>query len=744
MNLFAHTPPPEAPDSPWHDLSAHLLGCSKKAAANLANCGQGEWGSVAGYLHDLGKATPEWQAYLHACVAEPGKAHPKVDHKLSGALLAQRECGAHGLPIVMAIAGHHGGLHDLEWLQPKLREEDREARLSRALENLPVSCAFPSLPKWIGLSRDKARTKEALEFFTRLLFSALVDGDFLDTEAYYAACGQEGSRLALEARQQAPPLATYLPPLEAHLGSFPADTPVRSLRAEVLDACRKGSSGPRGAYSLTVPTGGGKTLSSLAWALHHAQEHNLRRVIVALPFTTIIEQTAKVFREAFESLGPHAVLEHHSNLDPARETPQSRVASENWDASLIVTTQVQLFQSLFSNRPSACRKLHALQDAVLILDEVQSLPRSLLAPMLSVLNDLVANYGVSLLLMTATQPSLAARSTAQGPFPGLEPAPRELIPAPLAPRLWEGLRRVETFWPQAWEAPEPQTPGFWEALGARVLEHRAALAICHLKGDAQALFEALQRQDPEALHLSAAMCPAHRRATLQEVFRRLKTEEPCRLVSTQVVEAGVDLDFPVVFRAMAGLESLAQSAGRCNREGLLEAPGRFFVFEAPTQPPGVLREHLAVARSLLLINSGLDLFNPATFPTYFRGLHEVSPASLDALGIQVLRQGLRFQAVNDTFRMIPEVTSPIFIPWDTTARRLLERLRHAGPSRGVLRALQPYTVAVYERAFRELQQQGALDLVAEGFQALHQAPGPHYHAAMGFRAAADATTLLMA
>lgn len=744
MTLYAHTPPPEAPNAPWHDLEAHLSGCAEKAADNLARCGQSDWGRVAGVLHDLGKATPEWQAYLQACVAEPGKAHAKVDHKLSGALLAQREGGAKALPLVLAIAGHHGGLHDREELRSRLSEDGREARLARALERLPVACAFPPLPGWLGRHQDRTRNQTSLESFTRMLFSALVDGDFLDTEAYYAGCGQAESRRALEARKQTPELASYVPALEAHLGTFSGDTPVRRLRGEVLDACRRGASGPRGAYSLTVPTGGGKTLSSLAWALHHAQAHGgLRRVIVALPFTTIIEQTAKVFREAFETLGPHAVLEHHSNLDPAHETPQNRVASENWDAPLIVTTQVQLFESLFSNRPSACRKLHALQDAVIILDEVQSLPRSMLAPILDVLNDLVANYGVSLLLMTATQPSLEVRTMAQGPFPGLDPAPVELIPAALAPRLWEGLRRVETLWPRDWEAPEALEPGFWEKLGERILEHPAALAICHLKGDAQALFEAVQRWDPHALHLSAAMCPAHRRETLKEVVRRLRANEPCRLVSTQVVEAGVDLDFPVVFRAMAGLESLAQSAGRCNREGTLEVPGRFFVFEAPTQPPGALKEHLAVARTLLQANPSLDLFHPSTFPAYFRWLYN-DPVRLDAMGIQPLRQNLRFQAVNDAFRMIPEVTSPVFIPWDDMARRHLERLRHGGPSRDVLRALQPYTVAVYDRAFRELQQQGALDPVAEGFQALHQAPGPHYHAATGFRAAADATTLLMA
>jgi len=738
--LYAHTPPFAAPEAPWHGLGDHLRGCAIRAADHLAPCGQSEWGRVAGLLHDLGKATPEWQAYLRACSAQPEGSHAKVDHKLSGAQYVRRSKLAD--PLALAIAGHHGGLHDKEELNARLSDPVCHHRLERALTNLPLKVEIPPLPAWIQACKEPGRGRRSLDLFTRMLFSALVDGDFLDTEAYYAQYGEASSCQAHESRGQAPPIDAYLPALENHLASFRADTPVRRLRGEVLEAVRKGASGARGAYTLTVPTGGGKTLCSLNWALRHAKVHGLRRVIVALPFTTIIEQTSEVYRRAFADLGPHAVLEHHSNLDPERETRTSRVASENWDAPLIVTTQVQLFESLFSNRPSSCRKLHNLQDAVLILDEVQSLPRALLAPILDVLTGLVANYGVSLLLMTATQPELGIRDTASGRFPGLDPRPRELIPEALAPRLWDGLRRVETSWPGDWEAPAPQRPDFWEALAANLLNHPQALAICHLKRDAQALFDAIQRKDPEVLHLSAAMCPAHRREVLAQVKVRLESGAPCRLVSTQVVEAGVDLDFPVVYRAMAGLESLAQSAGRCNREGALEGPGRFLVFDPPTEPPGSLKEHQAVARTLLQGTPALDLFHPDTFSIYFRWLYEVN--RLDARGVQPLREGLRFQAVAEAFRMIPDTTTPIFVPWNETARALLDRLRHGGPSRDVLRRLQPYAIAVYDRAFRELQEQGALEAIHDTFFALCQAPGPNYDRQTGFRAEADATALLMA
>lgn len=743
IELLAHSPPDSSPEGEWHRLVEHLAGTAELARIHMEPTGNGKWGRLAGLLHDLGKAAPEWQTYLQKAHAAPESNHIKVDHKLSGACFAQNL--ASGASMALAIAGHHGGLHDYSDLKTRLLDAEVRGRLSAAQMALPLSIPSEGLefPAWIRAEKSKDIGRRNLEAFTRILFSALVDADFLDTEAYYASSGKPDAQANRTARGNFPPLTDYQPFLDGFLEHFKPETLVRQLRAEVLEACRNAGSGPRGSWTLTVPTGGGKTLSSLAWALEHAKVHGLRRVVVALPFTTIIDQTSKAFQDAFSNLDSSVVLEHHSNLDPAKETPQNRVASENWDAPLIVTTQVQLFESLFSNKPSACRKLHRLQDSVIILDEVQSLPRHLLAPILDVLNDLVAHYGVSLLLMTATQPSLAACDTPSGHFPGLAPPPQEIIPDALETRLWEGLRRVQTHWPGQWDAPMANTPNYWEALARRVLAHPSALAICHLKRDAQALFRAIQREDSEALHLSAAMCPVHRRAVLQAVRQRLQAGRPCHLVSTQVVEAGVDVDFPVVYRAMAGLESLAQSAGRCNREGRLETLGDFFIFEPPTNPPGVLKEHRAIAQTLLANDSGLDLFSPEIFPCYFRWLYN-EPSRLDLLGIQPLRQELRFKTVAETFRMIPDATTPIFVPFDEDAKKLLERLRHGGPSRDLLRSLQPYTVAVYERAFRELQDQGAIDPVHEGFFALHQAPGPNYDAAMGFQADADASTLLMA
>lgn len=642
------------------------------------------------------------------------------------------------LPLACILAGHHQGLPDASELKAALQETVHDEALRQSLEVIDVTPQIcPPFP-------PELTRAEEVDLFTRLVYSALVDADFLDTQRYMAECGEESALVDMEARSAFPPLEAYLPHLETHLASFQANTPVNALRAEVREACVSGAALPPGIFTLTVPTGGGKTLSSLAWALHHARNHpRLRRVVVALPFTTIIDQTAKVFRRAFKPLGAHAVLEHHGSLDPAKENRVSKVASENWEAPLIVTTQVQLFESLFSNKPSRCRKLHALQDAILVLDEVQSLPRGLLAPILDALNGLVHHWGASILLMTATQPSLAARQENRGWFPGLDPAPVELIPEFLADRLWNGLRRVETHWPGTWEAPPAEDKeAFWPGLAHCILGHPQALAIVHLKNDAQALLRAIRAGDPTVLHLSSAMAPIHRRAVLREIWRRLAKSTPCRVVSTQVVEAGVDLDFPVVFRAMAGLESLAQSAGRCNREGrLTHQQGQFFVFDAPTEPPPTLREALGVARTLRAHSPDLDLFMPQTFPDYFQMLHD--PARIDAHGIQALRREWRFETVSKTFRMIPEETTPVFLPLTRRARHLLNRLAKEGPSRDLLRCLQSYAVSVYPRGLVELRESHALTEIHPGFLALLQAPGPHYDLRMGLTLQADATTLLM-
>jgi CRISPR-associated endonuclease/helicase Cas3 len=753
-DLLAHAP--QVPGREWHLLSDHSGAVSRLTAGFLGTVIDTQWGRLAGQWHDLGKGAPEWQAFIRAAgeaasaahlEEADGKKHHGPPHSATGALHSIGMLGReHGVALAFAIAGHHGGLPDRERLRERLADPEERKRLTRAITSLgcdPADVVKPVLPTWLQPPRSAEQCSRSAELFIRLLFSALTDADFLDTEDYFGRAGDDDAKERQAARScRWPGIASYLPALEAFMAKKQASarpTPVNRLRAEVGAACQTASAEPRGAFSLTVPTGGGKTLAGLTFALGHAVRHNLRRVVFALPFTSIIEQTCGVMREVFATLGPEVVLEHHSAVEQEKVTALGRVAAENWDAPLIVTTQVQLFESLFANRPGACRKLHNLIDSVLVLDEVQSLPANLLEPILDVLDDLVSHYGVTVLLMTATQPALHQRTLGAGQFPGLTERPREVIPPDLSLRLWEGLRRVEVHWPTDLDvARTERTDDFWQSLTEELTDHDQVLAITHLKKDAQALWQAVARLDGEVLHLSAAMCPAHRSQVLKTVKERLNAGRKCRLVSTQVVEAGVDIDFPVVFRAMAGLESLAQSAGRCNREGSLPT-GHFFVYRAPTQPPKSLRLHQDVAQTMLDGTPELDIFVPGTFKDYFDRLY--SCRDLDLHRVQPLRASLRFQETAETFRMIEQASNTVFVPLDDTAREALRALRFAGPSRDRLRALQRCGVSVYPDQFKSLQAESAVEEIHPGLWAL--CSDLHYDKRLGLRTAADASTALI-
>jgi CRISPR-associated endonuclease/helicase Cas3 len=567
-----------------------------------------------------------------------------------------------------------------------------------------------------------------------MVFSALVDADRLATEAFYAGGGTSD---ASGSRRSWHGIDEYLDPLERHLASLASqpDSPVNAIRRQVLDWCQAAAAGGQGAYTLTVPTGGGKTLASLAFALRHARKHRLRRVVVALPFISILDQTADVFRRIFEPVfGDHALVEHHSNLKSERTTVANAMASENWDAPLVITTQVQLFESLFSNRPRDCRKLHNLSRSVIVLDEVQTLPVGVLAPVLDQLQQLCSTYGSTVLLTTATQPALHDRPLGPAQFAGLQPAPTEVVPAGAMNQLFESLRRVTVEWPRHC-APTP-----WGTLATDLLNEHQALAIVHSRKDARTLWEACNSHSPgSAMHLSALMCPAHRRAALAKIDIRLKSGRPCRVVSTQLVEAGVDLDFPVVFRAMAGLESLAQAAGRCNREGRRPL-GRFVVFRAESDPPPGLRQHAEIALAMLARRTDLDLLHPSTFREYFDRLY--ASTSRDAHGVQPLREALRFEATASAFRMIDDSGATVFIAFDLRAERAIEEVRLLGPSRDRFRALQQFGVSVAPWTLSELRAQGAIEVLHESVAVLNSSI--HYHPELGLLAEPPGGTFLNA
>jgi CRISPR-associated endonuclease/helicase Cas3 len=549
------------------------------------------------------------------------------------------------------------------------------------------------------------------ELYFRFLFSCLVDADFLNTEAHFNA-----GKTAL--REHKATLATLWDTFQADQARLQATASgsLNAIRKQIYDDCLQAASLPPGIFRLTVPTGGGKTRSGLAFALKHAGKHGLDRVIVAIPYTSIIEQTADVYRRI---LGDDAVLEHHSAVTPA-ENPDNpsagelhaRLAAENWDAPLIVTTTVQLFESLLANKSSRCRKLHNIIGSVIILDEVQTLPPGLLAPILDVLQELVDHYRVSVVLCTATQPALSGLRDLAG-LRDLQDIITE------HERYFRALQRV------AYEIPA--APWSWDRFAAEMAAMPQCLAVLNTKKDAAALLDSLN--DPDVLHLSTQLCGQHRRLVLKEVRRRLHAGEPCRLVSTQVVEAGVDLDFPCVIRAIGPLDRIAQAAGRCNREGKAPEPGRVIVVtpESGSAPPGAYTAGMQLAQSMLK-DSNHDLHDPSLFAEYFRRLY--AQVELDQAGIQKLRERLDFQAVNDRFRMIADDGALVIIPYvetpagpsacmiqtrftagresppcppDHEACRLIRSLRQASrPTRGLMRRLQPYVVNVFANTIPDL------------------------------------------
>lgn len=705
----------DRPLEEWHKLEDHLRDTGEAAARLAAAWDAGEWGRLAGLWHDLGKYSNAFQVRIGAGDSDAHVENPgRPDHSTAGAVYASQALGRSGLPVALAIAGHHAGLGNLqEEVVPRLRRKDllEQAVRGGATGEWLKPGTLPALPVD---SRDmSAENLRALELWTRFLFSALVDADFLDTERFLEPT-------KAEVRAGDVDLSALLRLIDGHaeaLGGSRADAPVNQSRRRILKACRDAATSEPGVFSLTAPTGAGKTIASMAFALRHAVAHGLRRVIVVLPFTSIIEQSAQVYRDI---LGPEAVVEHHSNLDPERETLHSRLCSENWDAPIIVTTGVQFFESLFANRSSACRKLHNIARSVVILDEAQTLPTTLLTSILDVLRQLTTRFGSTLVVSTATQPALAEREG----FPGLVGV-REILPDPASE--FAALRRARIEWPR--DVSEPIT---WGNLAAKLQAEESFLVIVHKRADALDLVSLLPG---DVIHLSASMCPAHRLEVIHHIKQGLRDGRPVRVVSTQLVEAGVDIDFPVVYRALAGLDAIAQAAGRCNREGKRET-GRVVVFVAPTEPPpGILRKGLETTRGLLAeLGGDLDPLSPEHFEAYFRRLYFLSET--DRSGIQEAREKLRFREVAEKAVVIDQTVQPVVVPWGAGAggsEAALDRLRKEGPNRGTMRALQPYAATVSKSGFRRLFEVGALEHVREAVWALAQTHRNLYDSRLGLR-----------
>jgi len=683
--MYAHS---ENSEGRRHSLREHLEAVAS-LAADLAKKFQAEsWGYVAGLLHDLGKGQVGFQSYLKECQNHPEKKIRGPDHSSAGAVLAAQQ---YWEGLAFLLAGHHGGLPDPTNLKQRLGEKSNDSIIQDVLRQAGRIVALPERPPLPSL-----KSPTQVELFLRLLFSALVDADYLDTEAHFNP-GRSGLRLR---SFDMAVLAECFWKEQANLTGHD-QSPVNLTRHKIYQACLEAAEWKPGVFRLTVPTGGGKTLSGMAFALRHALKYKKDRIIVAIPYTSIIDQTAQVYRAIF---GEEAVLEHHSALAAPEEEEDylryqwARLAAENWDAPIVVTTTVQFFESLFSNRPAACRKLHNLAQSIIILDEVQTLPTGLLAPVLEVLQQLVDHYGVTVVLSTATQPSLIDSGSPY--LKGLRGEIREIVPDPA--RYFRALKRVSYDCPrEAWS---------WERVVQEMAAEPQCLAVVNTKKDALALLEALN--NPGVLHLSTLLCMAHRREVMEEIKTRLATGRPCRVVATQVVEAGVDLDFPVVLRAMGPLDRIVQAAGRCNREGRL-SQGRVIIFQ-PAEgqvPPGDYRAGHDIAQAMLN-RPKVNLHSPEIYESYFRQLYQA--VNTDKHGINELRQRLDFPEVAARFKLIEDDTAPLVVRYpreDSPVDNLLQRLQTSGTFLGgqarlLLRRLQPYLVNVRRRVLVQYQQQG--------------------------------------
>ena len=699
----AHTPREGSED--WHYLDDHLRCVAEKARAFAGKFGAGELAYWAGWLHDIGKSNPKFKDYLERCHDAERNGRPKpqsgsVPHAIHGAVAGNDvfteidDDTSRGKELAWVIANHHGGLQHRERLNERLtqayRNDEVASIIGDALDLLPeeVIEEVPHLPNF--------DSRHSREFFIRMLLSALVDADHLDTEAWRNPAKNQ------RRKERSPSTEELLKRLTDSQNEKIREAPennVNTARREIYEAALEKAAEKSGFFKLTVPTGGGKTRTALSFALKHLKDNGVEdgRVIFAIPYTSIIDQTAREFRAILEGEGDESVLEHHSALnlkDEEKDTQNwSRLAAENWNAPVIVTTTVQLFESMFGNRTSKVRKLHNLARSVIVLDEAQTLPAHLLDSILDGLRELVSErYGASVVFCTATQPALDKVLEELGTDANV----REISPRP--EHYFRSLERVkyETHLDNPWN---------WEKVAEVMQGSEQALCIVNTKAQARDLYKTLDT--PDAFHLSTAMYSAHRKQKLEEIEKRLERGDPCQIVSTQLIEAGIDISLPLVLRALAPLDSIVQAAGRCNREGEL-AFGRVVVFvpENHTLPSGIYKTATPLTEELLS-DAKLNLNAPATFDKYFSDLF-LKLVDRDAKGIQELRGKFNYPEVAKKFNMIADDTVGIIIrkyaPDNVTP--VLQSVKRWGISRGAFRKLQPYMVNVYLNKLEELEKQG--------------------------------------
>ncbi len=685
MRYLAHSGTQEHPEG--QALKEHLENVSQLAASFIFHPLLKQLAGLSGLYHDAGKYKMAFQRYLKE------ESHEKTDHAtLGGQLLSTALSQLPPAFVAAPIFGHHGGIPN------GVAAVDRRTIVQRLSDELPQKAveafyAEMALPRQIELSafpQLRFGSKETIRFemfmAIHMIYSALVDADYLDTEKYFepAQAAHRGNRPTLEA---------LLPRYEGYMSKLKPNgsKAIGQIRSDIREQCLKAAHKPQGLFSLTVPTGGGKTLSSLGFALNHAKTHpHLKRIIYAIPFTSIIEQNAQVFREA---LGEQAVLEHHSATTAPEEGTAIDRASENWDAPVVVTTNVQLFESLFSNKPSKCRKLHNLQDSIIILDEMQALPDRVLRPCLAALQSLVLNYRATVVICTATQPNYENVWVGQ-------PNVTEIIDDPEG--LFEAMRRTKVV---------PLGELTDEALLDRLFTHEQVLCIVNSRKQAQALHKALGGEKEGAYHLSTLMCPEHRSEKLALIRARLDGGKRVRVISTSLIEAGVDVDFPVVYRALAGLDAIAQACGRCNRGGHNQEPMPVYVFQTTKWSAPAETVDLGKKTLKEVAPNHKDWLSREALNSYFQ-LRFGAGKNLDEHDILLTlaqTKGSDFSHENiGMLKLIDDASEALYIPYDEKAKALLKSLETAEQMGSILRQLQRYSISIYAQQKQQLIEKGYL------------------------------------
>ncbi|MFR1247484.1 MAG: CRISPR-associated helicase Cas3' [Christensenellales bacterium] len=678
--LLAHGATDEHPEG--QSIEAHLKGTGELAETFAAEFGAAANGKLCGLAHDIGKYSDEFQLRLRG-----GK---KVDHATAGAIECFKIKAAFE---AVCVIGHHSGL-------PNVGHKDADTTESQTFFGRKLRAEQGGIPDYrknwnghIALPQDYFRPSGrgfATAFYIRMLYSCLVDADYIDTETFMNGDAGRGNY---------EPLSALCDKLTAYISKW--NNPTREidiLRQKILNSCIEKASAPRGIFSLTVPTGGGKTVASMAFALNHAVANSMKRIIYVIPYTSIIEQNAKVFRDI---LGQENVVEHHSQVshelseDADELEYRSALATENWDAPVIVTTAVQFFESLYANRSSKCRKLHNIANSVIIFDEAQMIPSNNLRPCVAAIAELVRAYNATAVLCTATQPAIDEML--------LEYSKKESVVelCPDVDGMFEKFRRTSF---------EKEGRLTTDELVSRLESQQQVLCIVNTRKFAQEVYEALPSEG--RFHLSTLMCPVHRKQKLDEIRERLKSGKTCRVVSTSLIEAGVDVDFPRVFREMAGLDSILQAAGRCNREGKRSAESSIVtVFESENKVNKLIAVNRDAAEEA--VRDWIQPNNIQTIECYFKAYRDLLRNDDKSEIMKAIKEGisgcqLPFKQIAERFRLIDENTFTVYISVGE-GKELISRLREGERSRELYRKAGMYSVSIYENHFNALINAGAAE-----------------------------------